>query len=146
MSVCVYPMCRGVHRGQRRVSDFLELKLEVAVSCPTWSLGSELRSTGGVGRVPNCSAILLISRILFCSLLCLFVCFEMGSQYTPWYCPQNHKLCASSSKYCDCGYECVWLTEVLFSSNAGDAIQGFMRGRHAITETHPQDFVSTRQG
>lgn len=52
----------------------------------------------------------------------------------------------SSPKYYDCGYECIWLTEVLFSSNAGDTIQGFMRGRQAITEIHPQAFVSTRKG
>lgn len=68
VSLSVYPMCRGVHRGQRRGSDWLELRLEVAVSRPTWSLGSELRSTGGAGRVPNCQAILLVPQILFCSL------------------------------------------------------------------------------
>lgn len=63
--VCVYPMCRDVHKGQRTVSDLLEMKLEVAVSCPTWSLGSELRTAGGVGRIPNCSATLLTPQILF---------------------------------------------------------------------------------
>lgn len=37
-------MLGGTHRGQRRVSDPLELELWVIVSQPMWVLGSKLKS------------------------------------------------------------------------------------------------------
>lgn len=61
--------------------DLLEMKLEVAVSCPTCSLGSELRTAGGVGRIPNCAAILLTPQILFfLNFILCFVCFPVLRQ------------------------------------------------------------------
>ena len=54
--MCVFEcmhMCEGVHRSQKRVLDLLELELQAVVSCPTWILGTELRSSVRAANAPK---------------------------------------------------------------------------------------------
>lgn len=46
VSVCEYVHCMhiGAYRGQKKVQDPLELKLQITVSCPTRFLGTRARS------------------------------------------------------------------------------------------------------
>lgn len=47
-------MSAGIHGGQKKVSDLLELELQVIVRHLTWVLGTELSQTSAkVGRDPN---------------------------------------------------------------------------------------------
>jgi hypothetical protein len=43
-----------VRGGQTRISDFLELELQVVVSCLKWMLGAKLESFGRRRNVPSC--------------------------------------------------------------------------------------------
>lgn len=70
--VCVH-LCAGAHRGQERVSDPLELDLEVVVSCQL------LRSSGGAESSLNHSAISLTPAVIVliffvCSVACRYSC------------------------------------------------------------------------
>lgn len=40
--MCV-PICTGTHMGQKRVSDSMQLELQVVVSLSKWGLGTELQ-------------------------------------------------------------------------------------------------------
>lgn len=47
---------RSAFRGQKRESDGLQLKFQVAMSKPSWVLGTKLRSsTGAAGVFKHCS-------------------------------------------------------------------------------------------
>lgn len=47
----------GAHRGQKMVSDVLELELQIVVSCLDWMLGTELGSSSKAVCTSNCQAI-----------------------------------------------------------------------------------------
>lgn len=57
MCVCVW-LCThvraGTHRDQKTGSDLLELELQAIVTCLTWVLGTEVRSSPRAVRAPNC--------------------------------------------------------------------------------------------
>lgn len=60
---CVCHMCAGVLRGQREVSDTLELDFQLR--CPTGMWGIKLRSSGEAARSINPLAISLDPYIVF---------------------------------------------------------------------------------
>lgn len=45
--VCVFLECSGALRGQKSVLDSWELELQVAMICPAWVLGTQLKSSEG---------------------------------------------------------------------------------------------------
>lgn len=56
LCVCVWLCIRvsaGTHRNQKGVSDLLELECQAVVTCLTWVLGTEVRSSPRAACAPN---------------------------------------------------------------------------------------------
>ena len=100
--VCVH-LCAGAHRGQERVSDPLELELQVVVSCQL------LRSSGGAESSLNHSAISLTPAVIVliffvcgvaCRYSCVYLCMlTFVNVHTHAY------ICVCTSAYLDV---CMW--------------------------------------
>lgn len=52
MCECVV-MSAGTFKVQKKMSDSLELELQLFVSCSTWMLGTEFRSYGNIAGALN---------------------------------------------------------------------------------------------
>ena len=49
--LCIYVHACGTYRGQKRISDPLELELQVVMSCLIWVQGTEIKPSGRASSI-----------------------------------------------------------------------------------------------
>lgn len=65
MCMCAHCVYAGTRRGQRRVSDLLELELQAVLSCMVWVLTISFRFSGGVVSALNSKPFFQLSHLVF---------------------------------------------------------------------------------